>query len=270
MNANLYAAFRSRFPGHHAGPLLTDDAGREVSYAEVEARVARIAGALAGLGLAVGDRVTVQAEKSPDSLFLYLACLAGGYVYQPLNTAYQPNEIAYFLQDAKPGLVVCRPEHLETVVELAKKAAVPHVLTLGEVGTDTSLVERAVTAEPRTGVVQRRGEDVAALLYSSGTTGPPKGAMLTHGNLLSNGLALVEAWGFGPSDRLLHALPLFHAHGLFVAVSCALLSGATMRFLPRFDPRIVIRFLPESTVFMGVPTYYTRLLAEPSFSREAC
>jgi malonyl-CoA/methylmalonyl-CoA synthetase len=269
MTSNLYALFRDRFPDDRRRPLLLDEAGRPLSYADAEQAVGRMAGALAALGLRPGDRVTVQAEKSPELLLLYLACLAGGFVFHPLNPAYREGELAYLLADAEPALVVVRPEAADRIAPLARSAGVRDLLTLGSDGGGT-LIEAAAAAEPSFEVRPRAADDLAALLYSSGTTGKPKGAMLTHGNLASNAAALVEAWGFGAEDHLLHALPLFHAHGLFVGVSCALWSGASMRFLPRFETGAVLRFLPEATVFMGVPTFYTRLLAEPGFGPAAC
>ncbi len=266
MTHNFYALVRSRFPADRQRPLLTDDRGRRLSYAEAEAAVARMLGALVRAGLKPGDRVAVQVDKSPDLLILYLACLAGRFVFQPINPAYRETELSHLLADAEPALVVCPPEKAEWVATLARGA---QVLTLGAEG-DGSLLEAAVDAPAIRAVCDRAPDDLAALLYSSGTTGKPKGAMLTHANLASNGETLMRAWGFTGSDTLLHALPLFHAHGLFVGVSCVLLSGAAMRFLPRFEASKVLQFLPEATVFMGVPTYYTRLLTEPGFGPEAC
>jgi malonyl-CoA/methylmalonyl-CoA synthetase len=229
----------------------------------------RIAGALWALGLRPGDRVTVQAEKSVEHLILYFACLRAGLVFQPLNTSYQPAELEYFFVDAQPACVICAPDAADTLGPLARAAGVPHLLTLSARG-DGTLVEAAQHATGAPDVIDRSTEDVAAILYSSGTTGRPKGAMLSHGNLASNGRTLAEAWGFTPTDRLLHALPLYHAHGLFVAVSCTLLSGGSMLFLPRFEPGEVVTLLPQATVFMGVPTYYSRLLSDPALGPEAC
>lgn len=264
MTHNVYELFRDRFPADRRRPMLTDERDRSLSYAEAEAAVARMLGALVAVGLKPGDRIAVQAEKSPDLLSLYLACLAGGFVFQPISTAYQEGELSHLLADAEPALVIGRPERAERIAAFARV----QVLTLGADGEGT-LLKAAAAVTPVEAICDRAAGDLAALLYSSGTTGKPKGAMLTHGNLASNGEALVRAWGFTSSDRLLHALPLFHAHGLFVGVSCALLSGATMRFLPRFEASTVLRHLPEATVFMGVPTYYTRLLAEPGFGAQA-
>ncbi|HXV24234.1 MAG TPA: AMP-binding protein [Alphaproteobacteria bacterium] len=269
MTHNLYALFRDRFPSNRQRPMLTDERGRTISFGEAEAAVARMVGALTAAGLKPGDRVSAQVDKSPDLLIFYLACLAGGFVFHPINTAYREMELSYLLADAEPSLAIFGPESAESVGTLARAAGVPKILTLGQGGGGT-LLEAAAAARPVEQICLRRADDLAALIYSSGTTGKPKGAMLTHGNLASNAAALVQAWEFSSSDRLLHALPLFHVHGLFVGVSCALFSGASMRFLPRFEAASVLRFLPETTVFMGVPTYYTRLLAEPGFGSSLC
>lgn len=269
MTHNLYALFRDRFPRDRSKPLLVTERGRVLSFGEAEAAVARMAGAMGAAGLEIGDRVSVQVEKSPDLVIVYLACLSGGFVFHPINTAYREGELAYLFEDAEPRLAIISPDSVDHVVELAHRAGVREVLTLGREGEGT-LLQAAASAEPMADIRARGIDDLAALLYSSGTTGRPKGAMLTHGNLASNAAALVQAWGFSASDRLLHALPLFHAHGLFVGVSCALWSGAGMRFLPRFDAATALGFLAEATVFMGVPTYYTRLLAEPGLNAAAC
>jgi malonyl-CoA/methylmalonyl-CoA synthetase len=269
MTHNLYALFRDRFPRDRSRPLLMDERDRTLSYADAERAVARMVGALRAAGLQPGDRVSVQAEKSPELLILYLACLAGGFVFHPINTAYREGELSYLFADAEPALAVVAPEAAERVGALALAAGARRVLTLGGDG-EGSLRDAVAAARAIDAVCPRQEGDLAALLYSSGTTGKPKGAMLTHGSLASNAAALVEAWGYRAEDRLLHALPLFHAHGLFVGVSCTLHAGAFMRFLPKFEAASVLRFLPEATVFMGVPTYYTRLLAEPGFGREAC
>jgi malonyl-CoA/methylmalonyl-CoA synthetase len=226
----------------------------------------RLASALSTLGARPGDRVSVQVAKSPESLALYLACLRAGLVYHPLNTAYKSAELEFFLGDAEPTVVVCDPARLELLRPLAATAGAAQLVSLAADGTG-SLIQLAAAADPQFAPVPRAKDDLAALLYSSGTTGTPKGIMLTHSNLLSNTEALVEAWGFTGADRLLHALPIYHVHGLFVAIGCVLLGGASMRWLPAFDAGEVLRFLPECTVMMGVPTYYTRLLAESALDR---
>ncbi len=279
-NDNLYALIESRLPRDLAAPCIETHDGLVYSWRDLHFASARLAGWLASLELP-GDadgapaRVLVQVEKSPEALMLYLAALRAGLVYVPLNTAYQRAEVEYFLNDARPAVVVCTPARAREIEPLARAAGVRHVLTLGE-RRDGTLLAAAAPFPDAFATVQRGADDLAAILYTSGTTGRSKGAMLTHGNLASNALVLDEFWGFkeereaGGHDVLLHALPLFHVHGLFVASHAALLAGATMLFLPKFDVRQVLERLPRSTVFMGVPTYYTRLLAEPRFDRHVC
>ena len=217
----------------------------------------------------------MQVEKSTECLMLYLATLRAGFVYLPLNTAYQRGELEYFLKDAEPSLVVCTPERQDELRKLAREAGCPHVRTLGEHRDGTLLPDAAPFAD-EFATVARSADDLAAILYTSGTTGRSKGAMLSHGNLASNALTLDEYWGFkserdaGRRDVLLHTLPLFHVHGLFVASHAALLAGAKTIMLPKFDLAVALKHLPRSTVFMGVPTYYTRLLSEPKFGRQHC
>lgn len=269
MSDNLYALIAERMPADATQPLIETDDGTTIPYAQLPARTAAIAGALAGMGVTRGDRVAVQVPKSAEALFLYLACLRLGAIFLPLNTAYPPAEIAYFLGDAEPRVLVCAPETEAALRPVAEGAGVAHVATLGADGTG-SLSAAADAATPFEAVADIGADDIAAILYTSGTTGRSKGAMLTHGNLSSNALTLHKAWGWAPGDVLLHALPIYHVHGLFVASHCALLNGSTMLFLSRFDPDAVLARLPRSTVFMGVPTYYTRLLAQEGFSREVC
>ncbi len=266
-NYNLYSHFRGQVTLHANKELLCTSDGRSYSYADIEERSARIARVLTDLGASAGDRVTVQVEKSPEALCLYLACLRAGLVFHPLNMAYTASELEYFLNNAEPALVVCDPKHLSAIRQIADSTGCDHVLTLDGDGNG-SLAGLADEAASDFGVVARQKDDMAALLYSSGTTGVPKGIMLTHSNLLRNTEALVEAWGFTDADRLLHALPIFHVHGLFVAIGCVMLSGASMRWLSGYNAGQVMRFLPECTVMMGVPTYYTRLLANDEFTRE--
>jgi malonyl-CoA/methylmalonyl-CoA synthetase len=269
MNENLYALFESRFPSDRDSPLLHLEGGGTVTYAEAEAESARYAGLLASLGVEPGDRVAVQVDKSPEALLLYLACLRGGFAYLPLNSAYQEAEVAYFIENAQPAAMVAQPKCLPWLQPLAERLRVPHVLTLDEQGGG-SLVERSRGEVPRFPVAPRSGNDLAAILYTSGTTGRSKGAMLTHRNLAANARVLHREWGFGRDDVLVHMLPLFHVHGLFVASHCILMNGSAMRFHLRFDPARAIEDFRRSTVFMGVPTFYTRLLAEPALDREAC
>jgi len=265
MNANLYGLFESHFPEGSGQPLLVVPGGPVVHYDEIHALSAQIAHVLVAAGCVPGDRVAVQTGKHWQALALYLACLRAGLVYLPLNTGYQRSELDYFFGDAEPRVIVCGPENLGLVATLARGAT---VLTLDAHGGE--LMDRAVAHAGAFDTVRRAPDDLAAILYTSGTTGRSKGAMLTHRNLASNALALVEAWGFTRGDVLLHALPIYHVHGLFVGIHCVLLSGAKMLWLPKFDVHEVVGLLPRATVMMGVPTFYTRLLDEPSFTREAC
>ncbi len=264
---NLYTHFHEQFESHATSELLCTETDRSFSYAGIDERSAQYAHCLSEFGASPGGRVSVQVEKSPESLCLYLACLRAGLVFHPLNMAYKRGELEYFLENAEPTIVVCDPRREETIAPLARSSGIQHLLTLGADG-DGTLSDNARRLPVTFDTLRRDADDLAALLYSSGTTGRPKGIMLTHRNLLRNTEALVEAWGFTDADRLLHALPIFHVHGLFVAIGCVLLSGCSMRWLPAFDAKQVIRYLPECTVLMGVPTYYTRLLAEPSFTKE--
>jgi len=269
MNENLFALFESRFPRDRSQPMLLLGSGASISYAEADAGSARYASLLASLGLEPGDRVAVQVEKSPEALLLYLACLRAGLTYLPLNSAYQEAEIAYLLGNAQPGAVVAQPQSAGWLAPLAQRLGIRHVFTLDEEGGG-SLVAAARDAPSGFATVERSADDVAAILYTSGTTGRSKGAMITHRNLSSNALALHHAWGFRPDDILIHMLPLFHVHGLFVACHCTLLNGSAMRFHAKFDARQALAEFANSTVFMGVPTFYTRLLAEPGLGAECC
>ncbi len=268
MNDNLYALLAGRFPADPAAPCLILPDGRRVSYAELESQSARYGALLVASGVKPGDRVAVQVEKSPEALYLYLGCLRAGGVFLPLNPAYQRGEVEYFLNDARPALFVCRPEKREEAQELAWAARVPLVHDLGERG-DGSLVSAAAEMPERFATVQSAGSELAAILYTSGTTGRSKGAMLTHRNLAANAVVLHRYWGFRQGDVLLHMLPTFHVHGLFVATHCALMNGSPMLFEPKFDAARALRLMKEATVFMGVPTYYVRLLQEKGLKREA-
>jgi malonyl-CoA/methylmalonyl-CoA synthetase len=262
-DTNLYRQFEQTSAVAPDRPVLMTDGGRMVTWSEVDGQAARLANLLTACGLTPGDRVAVQVEKSPESLFLYLACLRAGLVYLPLNTAYQHAEIAYFLGDAEPRAVVCRSQSESA---LRQQAPAAHVFTLDEDGSGT--LRAAAASQPDAFVTRDVApDDLAAIIYTSGTTGRSKGAMVTHRNLLANGRTLVDAWGFGRADVLLHALPMFHVHGLFVANHCALLSGASLLWHRKFDTAAILRDLPNATVFMGVPTYYVRLLAEAGLER---
>ena len=269
MNKNLYALFASRFPKDKAAACMILADGRVWTYGDVDRASARMANLLVALGLQPGDRVAAQVEKTPEALVLYLATIRAGMVFLPLNPAYQRNEIEYFLGDAKPGLFVCRTQSLALGNELAKAAGVAHVLELTDSGTG-SLIDAAAPYSDDFETLKRKRHDLAAILYTSGTTGRSKGAMLTHGNLAANAKTLHAYWHFGPDDVLLHMLPIFHVHGLFVACHCVLMNGTAMFFESKFDPARALKLLPESTVFMGVPTYYVRLLQSAEFGGACC
>jgi malonyl-CoA/methylmalonyl-CoA synthetase len=267
-SANLFDLIVARAPHLDKLALETGDK-TALTYGELFKRSAQAANALVALGVKPGDRVAAQIEKSTDAIALMLACLRAGAVLLPLNTAYTLVELEYFLGDAEPALTLCRPDRLEPVRTLARKLKLRAVESLG-VKRDGTFAEAISAAPPGFETAPRVGSDLAAILYTSGTTGRSKGAMLTHENLSSNALTLVDCWRFSSADRLIHALPVFHTHGLFVAVNVALLSGATMIYMARFDPEAVIAALPKATAMMGVPTFYTRLLDHPGVDREAC
>jgi len=268
-NDNLFAVLEGRFPRSLDTCCLETPEGLNYTWRDLLRASARLANLTKALGLRPGARVAVQVEKSPEALMLYLASLRAGLIFLPLNTAYQAGEIDYFIGDAKPELVVCSPERLSWVEPIARRHGVRHVHTLGANRDGTLLAAGAPHADEfRT--VSRRPDDLAAILYTSGTTGRSKGAMLSHGNLASNARTLQRYWGWCRGDVLLHALPIFHVHGLFVAVHGALYNASKMIWLARFDPAAVIGQLPRATVFMGVPTMYVRLLDEPGFDRQCC
>ncbi|KAB0266780.1 malonate--CoA ligase [Microvirga brassicacearum] len=238
-----------------------------VTYGDFDRLSARLAHAVSARGVDPGDRVAVQVEKSVEALALYIACMRVGAVYVPLNTAYTAAEMQYFIADAEPSLVVCDPAQAAQLAPLAENAG-SRIETLDADGKGT-LVDLASTLPDTFSGRAAKPDDVAAILYTSGTTGRSKGAMLTQGNLLSNALALTNIWRFSSDDVLLHALPIYHTHGLFVATNVILRAGASMIYLPKFDVDEVISLLPRATAMMGVPTFYTRLLAHPGFTREA-
>ncbi len=274
-NKNLFAAIRVAFPTDLSAVAieLADSAtGSPIKYhtwQDIDEQTARIANLLASLALPDGSRVAVQTEKSVEALMLYLGVLRAGYVYLPLNTAYQASEIEYFIGNAEPAVVVCSPKSLPWIQGIADAAKVTCVFTLDELGCGTLIDQAAMQSNTQT-IAFKDADDLAAILYTSGTTGRSKGAMLTHNNLLSNALILKEYWGWSSSDVLIHALPIFHVHGLFVASHCALLSGAKIIWFSKFDPNSVLARLPEATVFMGVPTLYVRLLADARLNKECC
>ncbi len=269
MNRNLYHRLQARFPTDPRSPCLLLPGGRVISYGELDQQSARYANLLVALGLKPGDRVAVQVEKSAEAVALYLGCLRAGCVFVPLNPAYQRSEIRHFLEDAEPGLFVYGPQARELAHEAAMRWKIRHTLELADDGSGT-LAERAAEQVASFGTAQRDDDDLAAILYTSGTTGRSKGAMLAHKTLGANCEVLLEAWRFRPDDVLLHMLPIFHFHGLFVALNTALYNGSAIRFEPKFDARRALELLPRSTIFMGVPTFYVRLLNEPGLSPEIC
>ncbi|WP_244561394.1 malonate--CoA ligase [Ensifer aridi] len=259
--SNLFDAFRLIERGERIALVL--QGGTEISYAGLANAAARIARRLNEIGVEPGDRVVVQVEKSHVALALFLACLQRGAVFVPLNTGYTLQEVRYFIGDAQPKLVVCDPGRFEEINTAASCDAT--VLALDAEGSG-SLTERLST--PTFDVVARGPDDLAAILYTSGTTGTPKGAMLSHANLGSNARALKDYWRFTQDDVLLHALPIYHAHGLFVACNVLLLAGGRMIFLPRFDVEKVFDSLAKATTMMGIPTFYTRMLADERLTPE--
>ncbi len=267
MSDNLFDQIRSRI----AVPdktFIETNTGTRISYADMLARTAQLANVLVLRGVEPGDRVAVQVEKTPENILLYLACLRAGAVYLPLNTAYTLTELDYFVGDAEPKLIVCDPSKREGLAEIAKKRGVAAVDTLDAKGQG-SLIDAAAKAPADFADVPREADDLAAILYTSGTTGRSKGAMLTHRNLSSNAHTLIGYWRFTDKDALLHALPIYHTHGLFVASNTVMLSGGSMLFLAKFDADEVMRLLPKVTTMMGVPTFYTRLLKHPGLTRAA-
>ena len=267
-NDNLFAALRAAFPSDLDAAAVETDDGSVYSWRDLERATAMLANLLDSLKLPAGSRIAVQVEKSVEAMLLYLATLRAGYVFLPLNTAYQSAEIEYFIGDAEPAVVVCSSSNFGWVSKIAFQAGTGHVFTLNDDRTG-SLLERAAHQSDRHTVAQRGPDDLAAILYTSGTTGRSKGAMLSHGNLLSNARVLKDAWGWKPGDVLIHALPIFHVHGLFVALHGALINGSRIIWMSKFEPKRVLAKMPEATVFMGVPTLYVRLLAEPGLDREA-
>ena len=270
-NDNLFAALRAAFPADLDSVAVETDGGLAYSWRDLDRASAMIANLLQSLDIprdptGVPPRVAVQVEKSVEAMLLYLGALRAGFVFLPLNTAYQSAEIEYFVGNAKPAVVVCTGRNFPWVSQLAFQAGTRHVFTLND-DRSGSLLERAAHCSDVQTPARRGLDDLAAILYTSGTTGRSKGAMLSHGNLLSNAVMLKEYWGWQPGDVLIHALPIFHVHGLFVAIHGALLNGSRMLWHGKFDPKAVIADLPRATVFMGVPTLYVRMLNEPALTQ---
>ncbi|EKS33106.1 malonate--CoA ligase [Afipia clevelandensis] len=265
-NANLFSRL---FDGlTETSRLAIEKAdGTRISYGDLIAQSGRVANVLVARGVKPGDRVAAQTEKSVEALVLYLAAVRAGAVYLPLNTAYTLNELDYFIGDAEPALIVCDPSKADGIGKLAAKSGAK-VETLDTEGRG-SLTDAAAKASADFTTVPRAGDDLAAILYTSGTTGRSKGAMLTHDNLASNSQSLVDYWRFTKDDVLIHALPIYHTHGLFVASNVTLFSRAAMIFLPKLDPELMIKLMSRATVMMGVPTFYTRLLQSPNLSKDS-
>ena len=265
MSNTLYDALFAPHLGS-AQPYLVKPDGGVLTYGDFLKMAARYAHAVAAAGVGPGDRIAVQIAKSPEALALYVASVQAGAIFLPLNTAYMPAEVEYFVGNAEPKLVVCDPSGREALAPITENAgAVLETLAADGSGTLSARAE----GQPETfDTVARGPDDLAAFLYTSGTTGRSKGAMLTHDNLLSNAETLREVWRFTADDRLLHALPIFHTHGLFVAVNTVTAAGGSMIWLPGFKLDEVISHMPDATSMMGVPTFYTRLLDDARFTRE--
>jgi len=270
---NLYNLLCQRFPPDLSQVFLETPEGLRYSYRDLDRQTAVYAAFLTEKGLAKGDRLLAQVDKSPQALMLCLACIRAGLIFVPLNPAYQKAELRHMLLDSTPSAVICRPEALREIStllrELENDFPHPRIATLDEQGQGT-LAELSDGTPPEFQTAICAASDVAALMYTSGTTGRPKGAMITHGNLAANIAALHDTWRWRPTDVLLHSLPVFHFHGLFIACLTALFGSTKILFLPKFDAAAVIERLPQATVFMGVPTYYTRLLERPDFGKDTC
>ena len=265
MTNPLYHSFFERHRDSDALLMILED-GSRLSYREFLDIASRFANALVEIGVQPGDRVVLQVPKSAEALAIYAACVQSGSVMVPLNTGYTADEVDYFVGDAKPKLVICDPKSQEGLQSICENHGA-QLETLDALGGG-SFAERSVKLPETFSTVERSMDDLAAFLYTSGTTGRSKGAMLTQGNLLSNAEALVQTWRFTPSDVLFHTLPIFHTHGLFVASNVTFLAGSSMIFLSSFKAQQAIEHLPKATTMMGVPTFYTRLLDEPRLNRE--
>lgn len=264
---DLFSLFVARCDTAPQAPFLIAADGAVLTYAAARRRAAQIAGLFHAKGVRPGDRIAIQVEKSQTALLTWLAAVQAGAVYLPLNAGYTTAEMRYFLGDARPALLLCRPEDEALLAPVCAQIGVPALLTLDAEGTGGTLANGADLLPETFETVPVTGDTLAAILYTSGTTGRSKGAMLSHGNLATNALTLREYWHFTEQDRLLHALPIFHTHGLFVATNVTIAAGAAMIFLPKFDAGELVRLMPQASVLMGVPTFYTRLLAHAGFTR---
>ena len=263
---NLYTSYKEGFKNNLEGQFLYDDKGLNITYRELDSETAKLANGLKELGLSEGDRVTVQVDKCIEMVYLYLACIRSNIIFHPLNPAYKEKELSYFLDDAKPSLFISNEETISSISDLSLEHSIDHLFVLNNDGSGN--FSDISSSEDNYITVACSDDDIAALLYSSGTTGKPKGIMLSHGNISSNAESLVKAWGFEETDCLLHALPIYHVHGLFVALGCVLMTGSKLKWLESFDVDEVLKSIPECTVMMGVPTYYTRLLKRDALTTE--
>jgi len=267
-NHNLYSHFDEQFKQNPGKVFITTGSGEQYTFARVDKLSAQFANKLVELGAKAGDRISTQIEKSPEALCLYFACLRAGLVYHPLNTAYHRKELSYFFENAEPFAIICDEQNKSLIEKAEGENRRAHILTLNADGKG-SLPEDLNNYSPGFATLSMSEDELAALLYSSGTTGVPKGIRLSHGNLLNAAQSLTETWGFKADDVLLHCLPIFHVHGLFIALGCVMLSGSSVCWLDNFTTEEVIKHLPSSTVMMGVPTYYTRLLDDKNFTKKA-
>ena len=263
---NLYTSYKEGFKNNLEGQFLYDDKGLNIRYRELDFETAKLANGMKKLGLSEGDRVTVQLDKCVEMVYLYLACVRSNIVFHPLNPAYKEKELSYFIEDAKPSLFISNEETISSISDLNLDHSIDHLFILNN--DRSGNFSDISSTEDRFIKVDCTESDTAALLYSSGTTGKPKGIMLSHGNISSNAKSLVKTWAFQESDCLLHALPIYHVHGLFVALGCVLMTGSKLKWLESFDVGEVLKSMPECTVMMGVPTYYTRLLKRDALAPE--
>jgi malonyl-CoA/methylmalonyl-CoA synthetase len=268
-NANFFLSLQQGIASAHSKPCIEGPDFPALSYGELEDLTSQSANLLKSLGVKAGARVLVQTQKTPLGVAFYLACLRSGAIYVPLNIAYTIEELDYFIEDTEPDVFVCDPAKREALEDLFSKHNIPEILEIDASGQG-SLLNQLKEFPKQHEVIQVEAEDIAVILYTSGTTGKPKGAMLSHGNLNSNAQSLYKIWGWQKNDVLIHALPIFHIHGLFVALHLSLLGGTNMLFLARFDAEQIIQLIPQATVLMGVPTFYTRLLQQDSLSPELC
>lgn len=264
---NFYQTLREAFPADRSSTAVYA-AERNYSWREIDETSARLANWLCSLNIPEGSRIAVQVEKSVEAMMLYLATLRAGHVFLPLNTAYQSGEITYFIDNAQPAVLVCSPGNRDWVEPLGRQAGVEHIYTLGDDGSGTLLPAAAAQSATHT-PADVQPQDLAVIIYTSGTTGRSKGAMLSHGNIRSNAQVLQKYWGWNADDVLIHALPIFHVHGLFVAIHGALINGSPMIWMNKFDPKQAIAHMAKATVFMGVPTLYTRMLSEPTLTPQS-